>query len=322
MILFIQKKIIFCNNDEKYKANSEILVSHSFYKRKIITALQKKYNYDIVENNLIKRRQFIMENRCQRSGVFKCLTGLALMMSVSLAHALSCPLTGKNLNEKCINVGGYQLYMQTHGQGPTVVFESGLGDASWNWDKVTPEVAKFARTVTYDREGLGLSQKNANNASARTAEDAVKNLRLLLTKANIKPPYILVGHSLGGLYMQLFAQEYPNEVAGVVLVDSASPAQKADAVLPPVDARYYLEAQGMETSIEQVKNAPEFPNIPLYILSSSQEGSRWLSLQSNFRKLSPQSKQFVTKESGHYIQREQPELVVDAIRDIVARVEQ
>jgi len=238
--------------------------------------------------------------------------------------ALSCPLCkqeelryGKlTVEERCIDVGGYELYTQTMGnKGPNIIFESGLGDSSWSWDKVTPQVAKFAHTMAYDRMGLGRSQTKPRQSGSRTAQDAVKDLRVLLEKAHIKPPYILVGHSLGGLYMQLFAQVYPQEVSAVVLVDSATREQK-DFILPPEDANYYLEAQGMKESTEQVKKTPPFPPISLRVLTSGQRGSEWLDLQKKLLPLSPRSQQTITNDSGHFIQREQPDLVIQTLKEI------
>lgn len=110
------------------------------------------------------------------------------------------------------------IYCIGHGS-PTVIFEAGLGDQIRAWAMVQPAIAKVTRACSYDRAGLGFSDSSGRPG---TAENAVDDLHRLLAAASIKPPYVLVGHSLGGLYMQLFADRYRSAVAGMVLVDPVS----------------------------------------------------------------------------------------------------
>lgn len=120
---------------------------------------------------------------------------------------------------KFIEINGKNWHYQMMGEGyPTVIFDSGSGGTHLDWQVVQPEVAKFTRSLTYDRAGYGWSD---SSSEPRTAEQAVCELRQLLKKAEIEPPYILVGMSLGGLFTRLFAYHYPEEVAGMVLVDVA-----------------------------------------------------------------------------------------------------
>lgn len=119
---------------------------------------------------------------------------------------------------KLVNVGGYKLHINCVGEGDsTVVMEYGLGGLSLVWSLVEAEVAQFARVCTFDRPGYGWSE---SSSKPRTSQEMVKELHTLLTNADIKPPYILVGHSLGGLNLRLFASQYPEEVVGLVLVDA------------------------------------------------------------------------------------------------------
>ncbi len=123
---------------------------------------------------------------------------------------------------KLVDVGGYRLHLYEMGSGrrdgPTVIFESGLGCSCLDWCKVQPEVAKFAHAVSYDRAGLGWSDSSPN---PRTSEQMVAELHTLLTNANVPRPYILVGHSFGGLTIRLYADTYPQEVVGMVFVDTS-----------------------------------------------------------------------------------------------------
>ena len=112
---------------------------------------------------------------------------------------------------------GCDLYLFEQGTGdPTVLFEAGIGATHLNWRHVQSEVAQFARTVSYDRGGLGWSGRCL---TARTPGNIVRELHEMLERAGVKPPYVLVGHSFGGLVMRCFALQYPSEIAGVVLVD-------------------------------------------------------------------------------------------------------
>ncbi len=118
---------------------------------------------------------------------------------------------------KRIDVGGYQLHINTRGTGsPTVVMEYGLGGLSPIWSLVQSEIAKFTRVCTYDRAGYGWSDPSPH---PRTSQYMAQELHTLLTNAGIEGPYILVGHSLGGLNVRQFASQYPENVLGLVLVD-------------------------------------------------------------------------------------------------------
>jgi pimeloyl-ACP methyl ester carboxylesterase len=102
---------------------------------------------------------------------------------------------------------------------PTVVFEAGLAATSLSWTYVQPEVAKFARTFAYDRAGLGWSE---SGRAPRTVGVMVEALKTVLVRAELNGPFVLVGHSFGGLVVRAFAAAYPNDVAGLVLVDPVS----------------------------------------------------------------------------------------------------
>ena len=124
---------------------------------------------------------------------------------------------------KLIDLGTHRLHMLEAGNsGPTVVLEAGLMSTVLSWSALQAELARTYRVVAYDKAGLGWSDRGP---MPRTADRIVEELHLLLERAGIPPPYILVGHSFGGLTMPLFAARYPHETAGVVLVDPVVPAE-------------------------------------------------------------------------------------------------
>ncbi len=129
---------------------------------------------------------------------------------------------------RLIDVGGHRLHLHCEGAGgPSVILEPGLPGSSVGWESVTADISRFARVCTYDRAGYAWSE---TSPSPRTAANIVRELRLLLQTAGIDPPYVLVGHSFGGLVMQLYAGQFPSEVAGMVLVDSSHPDQVSRTV--------------------------------------------------------------------------------------------
>ncbi len=122
------------------------------------------------------------------------------------------------IDGRWIDIGGRRrLYFVEKGSGyPTVLFEAGIAATNLNWFHIQEPVSRFASTFSYDRGGLGWSSPCR---TARTPANIAVELHQLLERAAIKPPYVLVGHSFGGLVMRRFALNYPDEVAGVVLVD-------------------------------------------------------------------------------------------------------
>ena len=143
---------------------------------------------------------------------------LALAVQWILSHQT---LTSNAPAGELISVDGRDMHLACEGSGePTVVLEAGLPSSSLTWAAVVPEVARFARVCTYDRAGYGWSE---TGRPPRTAANIVRGLRHMLRNAGIAPPYVLVGHSFGGLVVQLYASTYPADVAGMVLVDSSHP---------------------------------------------------------------------------------------------------
>lgn len=134
---------------------------------------------------------------------------------------------------RLVNIGDCKLHINCMGAGkPTVVMESGSGNFSLDWSLVQPQIAKLTRVCTYDRAGHGWS---GAGVKPRTVMQSVEELHTLLRASDNKGPYVLVGHSLGGLYVEVFARRYPAETAGIVLVDPACPDIYAH--LPPETRR-------------------------------------------------------------------------------------
>jgi len=147
------------------------------------------------------------------------LTGYIYESVAEAADAKAYPSPGQ-----MVDVGGHRLHINCTGTGsPTVVIEAGLGDWSTTWAAyVQPEVAKTTRVCTYDRAGMGWSE---TGPLPRDAAQNAKELHTLLQNANIPGPYIMVGHSLGGLIVRVFVHDYSSEVVGVVLIESMNPKQ-------------------------------------------------------------------------------------------------
>jgi len=125
---------------------------------------------------------------------------------------------------RLVDIGhGRQMDILCVGQGtPTVIFDAGLGDQIRAWATVQPQISRRTMACSYDRAGLGFSDPSARPG---TSANAVDDLHSLLLAAAVKPPYVLVGHSLGGMYVRLYADQYPAEIAGMVLVDPVSEEQ-------------------------------------------------------------------------------------------------
>ena len=121
---------------------------------------------------------------------------------------------------RLVDIGGYRLHLHCSGTGPTVVLEYGQQGSYVDWHRVQPQLADFARVCIYDRGGYGWSDANPKS---RVPSVIAGELHSLLHSAGEKPPYILVGHSFGGLSALMFAHKFPDEVEGVVLVDASMP---------------------------------------------------------------------------------------------------
>jgi pimeloyl-ACP methyl ester carboxylesterase len=241
----------------------------------------------------------------------------------------------------CASAAGASIDAPHHrahieGEGPrTIVLEAGFGDTLDIWQTIQPLVAaNCARTFSYNRAGYPDSDPAV---AARDAASIVGELREELQRRNLRPPYVLVGHSLGGLYMQYFARNYPGEVAGLVLIDSThwhqglkvnatanTPYQARTAVtlyMPLVMRRELSDST--EAGLE-VNGSPNAEAIPTIVLSSTHAGAdetvdhraEAITLQNNIAADFPGARHVFVENSGHYIQRDKPAVVVDAIRDL------
>jgi pimeloyl-ACP methyl ester carboxylesterase len=228
-----------------------------------------------------------------------CLTStMAAAQSSSSAPLPAAPGT-------MVDLGGYKLHLNCAGEGtPTVIFEAAFGGSSLDWEKVHPLAASSTRACTYDRAGLGWSETGPH---ARDSKSIAAELRRLLAAGDIRPPYILVAHSLGGFHARMFASLHPSEVVGMILLDASHEDQfgwrtatywdvPRPKDLPPdkkfpemkytaatrvlVDSmrqqpKWKLamerENEGIRDSVLQLRAAGSLPNIPLMVLSAGPE---------------------------------------------------
>jgi pimeloyl-ACP methyl ester carboxylesterase len=248
------------------------------------------------------------------------------------------------------DIGGRRLFLRCTGhRGPTVVLEGGL---THDWLALQNQLAGFTRVCSYDRPG-GPGSRSDPAPFPRTARDFVADLHALLRAAHVPGPYVLAGHSNSGLFSLLYASTHPRQLAGLVLIDAVHPAyhkrrlamlkslvppeawealrQEAMAVLPRL-----LDPEGVDiwTSERQTREAlrrsPLRP-MPLVVLAHGrpddpgaafveQEERLWRQLQRELAQLVPGGRLVIATQSGHDIQHDQPELVLDAIRDVVRAV--
>ena len=258
---------------------------------------------------------------------------LALLVLATAPHASSAQVT----DTLRIPVDGHRLFLLVSGTGSlTVILEAGDQSTHRAWNTLRPEIATFTRVVAYDRAGLGQSEFSAQ---PRTAQVIAKELHAALTTANIRPPYILVGHSAGGLFVRVFASLFPDAVAGVVLLDP-SPEDvyaRAERELPALHASLdsadragranatpgqRAEDDAWETSLRQARASDATFRAPVVLLSSPrqdlgamsdlfrEEQRRWTERQARatFR---------VVARTGHAIQRDRPDTVLTVIRSFL-----
>ena len=234
-----------------------------------------------------------------------------------------------------VDMGGRQLYLTCEGDGsPTVVMEAGGRGNSGSWHLVQPEVARFTRVCAYDRAGNGYSD---SAPVLDTAQEIADELHSLLATAGFDGPYVLVGHSLGGHLVRTFANRYLNEVVGMVLVDTGhgDPDARFQAVLTPeewqqVRAVIRHDDAGFTLPSGLDLLGPDLGDIPLVVLTAGRRSASRLpsdiverldkaqqDMQKELLTLSSNSTHIMAEESGHSIQSDKPELVVDAIRQVV-----
>jgi pimeloyl-ACP methyl ester carboxylesterase len=287
-----------------------------------------------------------------------------------LSHSRLVPIPGgRALNLYCVGSGS-----------PTVLLESGLSESADTWWRIQPSLAKLTRVCAYDRAGYGRSPPGPKPRDTRAE---VADLEAMLRSAGLRPPYVLVGHSMGGYNVRLFASRHLRETAGLVLVDSsvenqlppleaaipaiaandrralvrtracADPArdQKTAAActreapegFPPDLAAAFVSASGLtavqtrlaeleafiDLNSAEVAEARTLGSLPLIVLTrgarstdlppdqAELEWTMWNGLHEGLVKLSTASEHRVVEGSGHYIQIDRPEAVIQAVADVL-----
>ncbi|MEY4546432.1 MAG: hypothetical protein RL685_2627 [Pseudomonadota bacterium] len=251
----------------------------------------------------------------------------AAVMACGTSAAPSAEVTpAETTTERAVEVVEY-------GAGDaTVVFESGLGDDWQPWQLVAPEVAEQTRVFAYSRPGYGQSEPTTQ---PRDAAHIVEELRALLAARGVAPPYVLVGHSLGGGYMELFAKAHPEDVSGVVLVDprhrdftTACAEAGLEGCVPPASVIATLpqvqidELESYAQTSDEVRAQGTFGSYPVRVLTATSHGlspeaeALWQSMLGQIAGEAADGEQMVFTGAGHYLQVERAHEVSQVILNI------
>ncbi|SRR6266545_1015660 len=192
-----------------------------------------------------RRNGFLFWTRRVLLGLLALLAGMAGIGASYQAVATTNDQRTYPPPGQLVDVGGYRLHLYCTGANrnsrPTVILEQGGGGFALNWFLVQPQVANVTRVCAYDRAGLGWSEPGPQ---PRTGQAIAKDLHTLLHSAGIPTPYVLAGHSYGGLFVRAYAAQYPEDVAGLALLDAAHPNQWTRT--PQGQATYQRDSQSYE----------------------------------------------------------------------------
>lgn len=240
---------------------------------------------------------------------------------------------------RVVEADGRAVEVLLAGQGrPVVVLINGSGGPLAGWQRVFGGVAERTTTLAYNRPGIG---RSAPPAEPQTAAAMAATLRRLLAALELAPPYVLVGHSFGGLVANLFARQHPRDVAGVVLLEATAPddltvlqahenaLQKGVAwlmgKLAPLPA--WHETRHTAASARELAAAPPFPPVPLRVVTGTKPAMAWATRpallqaraahQRALAALSPQGRQVLAAQSGHFPQFSEPGLVVATVLALI-----
>jgi len=261
---------------------------------------------------------------------------------------------------------GRHLYLQCRGRGaPTVILESGYHNSADPWSQsdaadpakgpaVLPALAGAHRVCAYDRPGTlrnsdppTLSDRSSSVPMPRTASDVVSDLHTLIEAAHLPGPFVLVGHSLGGLLIRLYAQTYPAQVRGLVFVDAfaaeipellgsdwPSYRRALDGPPPQFADSSSFEIVDIDRSVAQVNAAPAVPNVPAAVLTRTEpflippdlpadKGEKleqaWRDATTDLVALRPQTPRIAATGSDHFVQIHQPDLVAASVELVIQR---
>jgi pimeloyl-ACP methyl ester carboxylesterase len=237
--------------------------------------------------------------------------------------------------------GKLQYNISGNGKPNIVLINGGSGPIE-GWMKIIQEISETSSVFSYNRFGVSGSDKPKEPQDGVTI---VTTLREALTIVGFEPPFILVGHSLGGLYANLYARLYPNEVAGIVFLESSHPRDlslneyqgrtvkainKVFTMFDSLSSHKQLnEVNFVRETVNQIYQLDSFPEIPVYVITGGQENrmmpvevrKKRLENQLDLLSLSRNSKHIVAGNSGHFPQLSEPMVVIDAIKDCVKQTD-
>ncbi len=281
---------------------------------------------------------------------------LKIITSLFLLFTLSSSTLQEGDNGFYFYLHGKKQYVLVEGAGePTIVFLTGKGRPQSDFKKVYTKLKKTNQIFSYDRAGLGKSELIR---SERRVDTMAYELHELLVKAKVKPPYVLVGHSLGGGIMRCFASMYPETVEGMVFVEPAHEEEykygleirsDSDKVVFRDEFKSYLRTKskvkgqkeeskesfdfdtlGFSTNQKIVKNLKLPTTIPMTLLISmspdvenayiEKELKYKLDFFEKWKSMNPNTKIVSTYKSGYFIQKDEPGLVVDEINEMVSKI--
>ena len=234
-------------------------------------------------------------------------------------------------------------YSLVSGGTPGIILLNGFRMPFTSWNSIPGSLGKSATVLQYNRFGVG---KTSSGGFPHTGLKSVEILRALLDSLGMKPPYVLVAHSLGGLIANLYTRLYPETVAGLVFVEATHRDEKAaqSEFKPPAilrlisrglkeiekifDKYKYSEDETYEETVAEIGKHPFFPAIPVRVLSGMQkmplvpEASflTHLECQKKLLELSPLSRQILAEKSGHFPQITEPKLVIEAVEEVLELV--